>query len=243
MKKLLLVPDTHAPFHDKKAWAVMLKAARQFHPDKVITLGDFQDCYSISAHDKNPQRVNLFDVEIAEGNQCRKDLDSLGASEKIFVEGNHEERLERYLMKKAPELYNLVRIPDLLKLKENGWRYVPYKTHVRVGKLFITHETGNCGQYAHYKAMDAFQGNVVIGHTHRLGYAVCGNARGEAHVGAMFGWLGDFGKVDYMHKIKALRDWAHGFGVGYEFEDGTVHLTPIPIVNGKCVVEGKLVKL
>lgn len=242
-QKILLVPDVHAPYFDKAAWALLLKAGYSFKPDIIVTLGDFMDFYSVSSHEKNPNRINILDVEIAEGIQCRKDLDALGAKRKVFVEGNHCNRLERYLMEKAPELFNLVRVKDLLKLKENGWEFVPYKTHVKIGKLHITHEAGNCGQYAHYKAMETFQGNIVIGHTHRLGYAVVGNARGQAHVGAMFGWLGDFARVDYMHKVKALRDWAHGFGVGYLFPNGEVHLTPVPIVNHKCIVEGKVIKL
>jgi hypothetical protein len=92
--------------------------------------------------------------------------------------------------------------------------------------------------------MDAFQHNIVIGHTHRLGYAVEGNAQGERHVTAMFGWLGDVEQIDYMHRVKAIKDWSLGFGIGYlEPKTGTVYLVPIPIVNYTCVVEGKLYSL
>jgi hypothetical protein len=90
--------------------------------------------------------------------------------------------------------------------------------------------------------MNAFQGNVVIGHTHRMAYNVEGSARGKPHVGAMFGWLGDFDALDYCHRIRARRDWVHGFGIAYVEPSGNVHLQPCPIVEGKVLIEGKLIQ-
>jgi hypothetical protein len=37
----LFIPDTHAPFHDKKAFALMLEVAKEVRPDEVVVLGDF----------------------------------------------------------------------------------------------------------------------------------------------------------------------------------------------------------
>lgn len=236
------MPDTHRPYHDKKAWNLLLKAGRAFKPDVIVVLGDFADFYSVSSHDKQPGRVRTLDEEVRDVNEGLSDLDALGAKEKHFVSGNHEDRLERYLMQKAPELFDMVRVRDLFKLDERGWRYTPYKNHLTIGKLNCTHDAGKAGLCAHYDAQKAFEGNVVIGHTHRLGYTVVGNAQGKPHVGAMFGWLGDLNAIDYMHRIRALRDWALGFGVGYMEANGTVHLRPVPIVNYACVIDGKLIR-
>lgn len=81
---------------------------------------------------------------------------------------------------------------------------------------------------------------MVTGHDHAINYCVRGNATGEAHVSPTFGWLGDRDKVDYMHKIKAYRDWALGFGIGYLGDNGYIYLVPVPIVDYTCVVEGRL---
>lgn len=43
-----------------------------------------------------------------------------------------------------------------------------------------------------------------------------------------------------MYKVKANRDWALGFGMGYLRENGFVYLQPVPIVEYSCVVEGRL---
>lgn len=243
MKRLLFIPDTHVPYEDPKAFALMLKAARVFKPDTVVLLGDFADFYAVSSHSKNPDRRLDLRYEVDRVKERLKDIKRLGAKRNIYVAGNHEDRLERYLMDKAPALFTSVKIPDVLGLQELGFEYVPYKEHVMVGKLHLTHDTGNAGQYAHYKAQADFEGNVIIGHTHRMGYAIVGTAKGHPHVCAQLGWLGDFGAIDYMHRVKALRAWAHGFGVGFMEPDGTVHVQPVPIVRNKCVVNGELISL
>lgn len=64
--------------------------------------------------------------------------------------------------------------------------------------------------------------------------------RWECHVGASFGWLGDYRRIDYRHRMRARRDWVLGFGIGYLRPSGVIHLMPIPIINYSCVVEGQL---
>lgn len=244
LEKILFVPDTHFPYEDKKAWALMMKAAKEFKPDHVIVLGDFLDNYSVSSHEKNPDRALKLEEEVSAAKDGLQQLKQLKSKNNVFVSGNHEDRLERYLMKNAPELYKVISTDKILELKNIGFKYVPYKNHYTLGKLNVTHDTGTAGRYAHYKSLDAFQHNIIIGHTHRLGYAVEGAATGERHVTAMFGWLGDINQVDYMHKVKATRDWSLGFGVGYlDKSTDNVYVSPIPIVGYTCVVEGKLYKV
>jgi hypothetical protein len=92
-------------------------------------------------------------------------------------------------------------------------------------------------------ALSSYQDNIVINHLHRISYMVEGNAKGVPHVAACFGWLGDVRQVDYMFRVKANRDWALGFGVGYVRDNGFVYLQPVPIVENSCCVEGKLFTL
>jgi predicted phosphodiesterase len=244
VERVLLVPDVHRPYHDRTAWQVMLQAARVWRPDVLVVMGDFADFYAVSSHSKNPNRRRMLEDEVADVNTGLDELDALGARRRYYVSGNHEDRLERYLMDRAPELFNMVRIKDLFRLRERGWTFIPYKRHLKVGRLHVTHDTGRAGRYAHYQGQADFGGaNLAIGHTHRLGYMVEGSAQGEPHVAAQFGWLGDFAQVDYMHRVRAMRDWAHGFGVGLMEPSGNIHLQPVPIVGHSCVVGGQLVTL
>jgi len=243
LKKILLIPDTHSPYEDKKAWQLLLKAGKALKPDITVIQGDFFDMYATSSHSKDPSRAFQLEMEISETKKRLAEVKALKATKNIFISGNHEDRLERYLKDKAPELHSVISIPKLLGITKD-FIYVPYKEHYRLGKLNLTHDTGTAGRYAHYKALDAFQHNVAIGHTHRMGYAVEGNAKGERHVTAMFGWLGDINKVDYMHKIKSTRDWSLGFGIGYlDEKTGNVYLVPVPIINYTCLIEGNLIRV
>jgi predicted phosphodiesterase len=244
LKPILIIPDTHAPFHSRKAWALMLKAARVLKPHYLVSIGDLADFYSVSSHSKDPARTEKLADELVAVNQCLDDLDALGAKDKRYVAGNHEDRLTRYLQDKAPELFGVVGIPELLRLRERGWHYTPYKHHTKIGKLHLTHDVGGAGRHAAAKALDTYQHSVITGHVHRLQYIVEGNAVGEYKVSAMFGWLGDAGAVDYMHKAAVNKNWALGFGVGYvHATTGVAYLTPVPIVKVgsalTCVVNGQ----
>lgn len=243
LKPILVVPDVHAPYHDEDAWQLMLDVARDLKPETIVCIGDLADFYAVSAHSKDPARAITLKDEIKIVKEKRSELDSLDASEKVFCEGNHENRLGRYLRDKAPELFEILDVPSVLGLTENGWEFIPYRNHKRRGKVHYTHDTGSSGRYAAFRSLDMYQHSVITGHTHRLLYIVEGNAVGDAKLSASFGWLGDVDQIDYMHRAKAKKDWALAFGVGYEDrQTGHCFLVPVPIVQYRCVFNGKLYK-
>lgn len=242
LERILFVPDTHTPYHDVDAWALMLRAARAFGPTRIVVLGDLVDFFAISSHPKDPNRQRNLESEIQAGQDRLDELGALGALTKNYVAGNHEHRLSRYLTQAAPEIFNLLKFEEVLGLAARGWTYTPYRDHLTIGRLHVTHETGDAGMYAHVRARAAFASNAVIGHTHRMAMHYAGNAHGTSHVGAMFGWLGDAKATDYMHRIKA-HAWQLGFGLGYhDTASGVVHLQAVPIIDGACLVEGTLIR-
>ncbi len=240
----LIIPDVHIPYHDARAWALMLKAAKVLKPQWVVVLGDFGDFYAVSSFTKDPSRATQLDVEVRACNAALDQVDALGCREKYFIAGNHEDRLERYLKAKAPELFDTVKVERLFRLKERGWQYTPYREDMKMGKVYFTHDTGSTtGRLAAFKALDTYQHSIITGHTHRMLHLVEGNATGTQIVSAQFGWLGDIKQIDYMHKIKARKDWALGFGVGYRRANGFIYFQPIPLVEYSCVVGGRLFTL
>ena len=243
LEPILIVSDAHIPYHDPKAFNVMMKVAKDLKPKHIYIIGDFLDFYTVSSHSKDPNRaMNLVD-ELKAGEAELDKLDALGATSKVFIGGNHCDRLQRYLQDKAPELFNIVSVPELLHLKKRGWDYVPYKSHTKLGKLHLTHDVGVAGRNAVFQCLDTYQHSVVTGHTHRFAYIVEGNAVGEFKLSAQFGWLGDVHKVDYMQKAKVLKSWALGFGIGYyDPASKYAYMTPVPIIHYSSVVNGKLYK-
>jgi predicted phosphodiesterase len=242
LTKLLVGSDIHWPYEDKRAYGLFIKTIDIWKPDILVLNGDILDCFTISEHDKDPRRVITLDTEIAYANARLDALDAYGIKRKIFIEGNHCFRLSRYLMRRAPELFNTVKIEKLLKLKERGWEHVAYKDYVKIGKLYITHDVGKAGGSAHSDARNTFDGNVLIGHTHRMAFEVKGNIKNKPHFGAMAGWLGDAKQCDYMHKAKAAKDWTLGFFAAYIDDRGAVFPQLCPIVNYSTVLGGQLIR-
>lgn len=237
----IIIPDCHIPNHDLRAFGVMLRVAMALKPKHLVILGDFADGETLSAHPATKPGELSFEAEVAGVQQCLDQLDALGATNKVYIEGNHEFRLDRYLMERAPQMFYSIKWQNILKLHERGWQWVPYRKSVRVGKMNFTHDTGNAGMNAHRTSAQAFGGSAAIGHTHRMAYEVKGRFEGTPYLAAMFGWLGDAEKAaSYMHEAKAS-DWVHGFGVFHlEPDTGIMHVQPVPIVHGKCVVNGSL---
>ena len=237
MKRIVFCPDVHAPYHDERAVSLVEQVINEWEPEIFVDLGDFADNLAASGHE--PGRV--FEKNLKrELHLAATRLEGLtrGIPERHFVIGNHETRLERFIAKRAPELDGLVDIEDLLGLRK--WTSVTqYNETLRLGKLNITHDVGKAGQNAHRSAASSYMSSAIIGHTHRMAYDVIGRQAGPPVVAAMFGWLGDYRKVEYLHRAEAKR-WPLGFGIGRMEESGVVHVTPIPIVNYKACVEGVL---
>jgi predicted phosphodiesterase len=242
LERIFFLSDPHIPYHDKRAFELTLRALKRFKPTILISVGDFVDFYAVSSYSKDPRRAYDLEGELGVANATLDRIDKLTpGARRVYIAGNHEDRLQRFLKDKAPQLLWANDVPKLLRLRERGWEYVAYKNDIRIGKVHITHDVGSAGRYNAFKCLDTYQTNIVTGHTHRLVYVVEGDATGGRKVSAQFGWLGDVEQIDYMHRVKARREWTLGFGYGYLApRTGYVYLVPVPIVNNSCVVEGRL---
>lgn len=244
IERILIVPDCHHPYADPGAWRLMLKCARIFRPDRIVVLGDFVDFYAVSDHDKDPRRGSQLDAEVKVANEALDDLDAIGAAHRHFCEGNHENRLYRYLQRHAPALLDTCDVQSLLRLPERGWTFSRYGQHHRIGDLWFTHAVnGAAGRLAHHRAGATFQRSVVIGHTHRIATTAYGNVVGDRYMASMFGWLGSAVDASYCHDAEKAASWALGFGLGWKLASGAVHVQAVPIVQYEAMVCGVHVTL
>lgn len=125
------------PFHDEAAMALAIEAIRLVKPTKIINLGDTLDLAEIGRWVKEPgfQRttqpaLDRAHLHLAEQRYAAPD------AEIEYVEGNHENRLPRWIMENAgwsfglrranlPESWPILSVPELLRLDELGVTYVP----------------------------------------------------------------------------------------------------------------------
>lgn len=241
LKRILFIPDAHTPYHDKRALEGLLidKVIPSFTWDVICILGDWWDNYSISNHLKTPTRERSWKRESQIGKDLLQKIGKAPCRRRILIKGNHEKWLEKLLSDKAPALYEV--IIDKTHSPE-GWEVIEYMESTEIGKLHVTHDLGYSGMNSTPQSLNACGDNMIIGHNHNMTYVVRGNTKGECHVGASFGWLGDYRRIDYRHRMRARRDWVLGFGVGYLLPNGVVFVVPIPIVEYSAVVEGILFK-
>ena len=174
IKRALVIPDCHIPYEDKRAYQLMLDVASQtVHPDAIYILGDYSDFYSVNSHGKAPNiNIKLKD-EVYEVHQRLQELcDLFPKAKKVFIEGNHEYRLARYIQNKCPDLFDLLTIPDLFKLDEYGFDFIPYgpnqKTPILNSKLYARHEPISGGVHVAHGTVVKAGKSVIFGHTHRI---------------------------------------------------------------------------
>lgn len=241
--RILFIPDVHRPYHNVRAWNLMVRAMKEWKPKIVVILGDYLEGYGLSRFIKDPRRSDM-EFEFADGNKGLDELDSFGAEQKIYVGGNHDsQRFNDYIKQNAPALQGVASLEQALRLKERGWKYVPYRDHAKIGKVYVTHDVGATGRNAAHKVIDVYQHSVITGHTHRMIYAVEADGLGEPILSAQFGWLGDIKYIDYTHRIIATKAYVLGFGIGrIDPKSGILFATPVPIVKYQCMIEGELWK-
>jgi predicted phosphodiesterase len=97
-RKILVVPDLHAPFHEPEMFAAMLDAEKD--ADHVICIGDLGDSYALSRFEKY-ERMPYRD-EWASVNLCMQELANRFPSVEIII-GNHDARLDRQLRLRLTE--------------------------------------------------------------------------------------------------------------------------------------------
>lgn len=238
-ERSIFLSDIHVPFHDKNSLNVVNKFTKWFEPKTIFLVGDIIDFYSISTFDKDPQRINNLQSDIDETHKVLSEIrKNSPKSEIIYLEGNHEIRLKRYLWK-HPEIASLkaLSFDNLLGLKELKIKYKPSQEICMFHKFYIEHGDlvrKHSGYTAHGQ-MEKRGISGLSGHSHRLSTHYLTNMGGN-FVWAENGCLCST-SCDY---IIGLPNWQQGFSIGY-FKKGLQRfsLEQISIIHNKCVYAGK----
>lgn len=228
MNRFVVLSDIHYPYEDEKAIKAALKFIESKQPDTIILNGDILDMYDVSSFDKSPDRVQSLQKEINKVTNLFKALRRIAPeAEIIFIKGNHEFRLERYLMK-HPELYSLdaLKLPNILELKDYDIKYCD--KYFKLGNLKFTHGSivRKFSSYTAHAELDKNDCSGCSGHTHRLG--VCYKQTPSRYLA----WYESGCLCDIHPEYVDDPDWQQGFLYGYIDKDSFA-VSIIPIVEGK----------
>ena len=117
---VIIGSDIHIPFQDNKAVEAFKSYCKEIQPSAIVLNGDVLDFYKLSRFVKGEGR-NPYE-EISECQELLKGLkEACPNSDIYYVIGNHETRLETYVLNNAPHLASLVEdVFTIIKTKDIG---------------------------------------------------------------------------------------------------------------------------
>lgn len=145
--RTLVLSDIHIPFHDPAAIHAAIDKAKGMNPTCILLNGDICDFFSISRFDKNPSESSLK----SELDLTRQFLgwlrQTFPKARIIYKLGNHDEWWDKFLLRKAPELYGVsgVNLRHLTTAKIDsisevpGIEWIDDQQKIQAGHLTIWH--------------------------------------------------------------------------------------------------------
>lgn len=246
----VIIPDCHIPYHHKRAFKLMQKIMLDLKKqiDEIVILGDFADFYWVSNHPKDPRVTASLLDEIEQVNQHLDWFDEyFPRVRKVYLEGNHEVRLENYLLHSAPALFGVTELKMLLRLNARpNWIFVPYgptQAHPVLGGNLLARHT----PLASTPKLVAQKGqtSLVYGHIHRNESAHAVGLSGQTLHAFSPGWLGDQRFSEVFGYVRDHYQWQLGFALVYNGpRPGNQTFSQIiHIANDiSCIVGGKFYK-
>lgn len=233
--KVLILSDIHIPYHDEVAVNAALAHGKKKKPDVIILNGDIGDFYGVSRHDKDPRRSLADELDAIRQFlfHLRKQFPT---SRILYKIGNHEARMEMFLVKNAPVLLGVsdFELPVLLKFDELNIELVPSLTLIRLGNLPIYH--GHELPQGMSSPVNPARGiwmrvqeSLICGHWHRTSEHTESTGLNKRLSSCWStGCLCDL-TPDYA----IVNRWNHGFAWVETQADGNYEVTNHKIINGR----------
>lgn len=213
--RILVIGDAHsAPGQDLRRFKALGRYIVDESPDIVVSIGDFLTLDSLSDWDKSKRgkmEGRRYSKDIDTGNKAL-DLIQLDDSPKyVYIMGNHENRLPRYL-DYDPTMVGLADVEHDLDLAGRKWKVVDYKDDIKLSGISFTHipingigrPIGN--PHVAQKALALYANSVVFGHTHTLDHAA-EHRKGAPHLNQALGVGCFFEHVDEYAKGSKTDYW------------------------------------
>lgn len=242
------IPDTHVDDHDERAYQLCLKVFKDIQISELVILGDFADFYSVMSHQKDAEMARYqLEKEVEAVNTKLDELDDLfPKAKKIYIQGNHEYRLERYISSRCPELFNLIKCEELFKFDARwNWLWIPYGPHqlysIMGGKLHARHEPLASGVNHARGSIQKAGISHVYGHVHQRQECESVMLDGSRIRAYCPGWLGDQRKPSFQY-VKNHHQWSLGFSVTTHMPNGNWFSNLCSIIDYQTVLGKTLYK-
>jgi len=229
----LILSDIHLPQHDVPAVEAAIAEAKRRGVVGVLLNGDILDCHEISTHDKDPSAPRYVD-ELRIGREFFAYMrQQFPKAEFVYKLGNHEERLGKYIIQRAPALEGIegVDLPSCLNARDHGVTIVRDKRLIRLGKLNVLHgheyQGGGGVNPARWLFLRA-RSVALCGHFHRTSEHHAKDISDKYQAAWSAGCLCDLKPLYAPHN-----EWNHGFCFAEVANDGDFSVQNIRVMEGK----------
>jgi hypothetical protein len=242
IKKSILLPDIHYPHYEERVMNTIDEFIYNYEPDELVYMGDqiSLDCISgwnrrkplLKEGQRLVQEYDGFNEDVL----LRHEELTTEDTKRVFMIGNHEQRIEWYC-EEHPELKGFVDIDKHLKLRDRGYEIVDFNGVHQIGKLNVIHGF-YWNKYHATKTLEAFEGNVVYAHVHnpQMYAKVSPIDRKGYHTATSLPCICNI-KPDY--KKNAPNFWINGFGIVEHLPaTGFFNLYSIIMVEGSFMFNG-----
>lgn len=238
LEKWIAINDLHCPYQDKHCVELVLKFIHEQNPQGVVILGDLADFYQLSRFGRDPSRRDELADDLDEAAEILGSLRGIAPKARmVFLKGNHEDRLQKYLWTQSPELASLkqLQLSELLRLQQHRIEYYPDKDEFQLGDLHFMHGDiirTHAGYTA--KAMYDKHGVTLIhAHSHRDGkYTV-------RHRNGNFAVWENYCLCRLDPEYDTFPNWSQGFSV-ITMAGNRPYVEQIAIINRKFVYGGEI---
>ena len=235
-----IISDVHIPYQSDLAIQTALDWLKKKKIDTLIINGDFADFYGASRWDKNPERVGMKrEIEMVDAmlQDIRKRFPKVRI---IYKAGNHEERWDKFVWAKAPEIWDLnpLQLPELLQLRKHAIEWVEDQRPIMLGKLPILH--GHELPKGISSPVNAARGawmrtkhTVLVGHSHQTS----GHCEPNLWHDECFVWSTGC-LCDLNPEYSRINRWNHGFAYVETSANGCFDVANLRIAEGGIVRGG-----
>jgi hypothetical protein len=220
---LHLLPNTPRPVVD-----LVLDSFEDIGVHRIIINGDLLDFININLHGpKHPDVICTLEDEIFEARNFLRELrERFKKAHIVFLFGNHEDRLDRFILKNAKPFWNICRLETMLELEKLDIEFYEYNYKYRLEKtnLFIQHSPPSYGvNGARTSLLTKLDENYIFGCSHREQHCAITGGSGQVYRAWFNGWLGSTTITREAEKIfsytKNHSAWQRCAGVAYVIDE------------------------
>lgn len=212
--------DYHAPFHDPRILDIIFTVAKDIDATHFVINGDFLDFINVNMWGpKHPDIVETLEDEFYSGRKILEEIRNLLPNTKIILtHGNHESRLERFILKNARPFWNVLKVDSMLDVSRYDVETHPYQHVVQIPNIpfYFTHSPASYGKHPASVSLDKKgEGNWLWSCAHRASTAYKTTSLGSTWEAHTIGWCGHTSLTDSHKQVfsftKGHESWNSSF--------------------------------